>query len=309
MKKLVSCLICILICKTGLFSQSIQYDYTKLSWHAGSNLVTDATALKAKVLVRYAASPNETAWFGPYLPLQSGTYQIQFRLKVSDNSSTATICKIDVWSNTTGILYDTKAITPSMFSGSNQWQTFTLNVLAPATAPDIELRGMEFKSGIADLYLDYINVIKTPDFFASVGSTGNVGIGTTTPQAMLAVNGEVLCKKVRVSQNSANWPDYVFQQGYPLPDLKEVAEYIKQNNHLPGVPSAAEVKKDGLDLADNQATLLKKIEELTLYAIEQNKKLEQQQQQLKEQQVLVLQLNQMAGRQQKSKNTLKKRVK
>jgi hypothetical protein len=56
--------------------------------------------------------------------------------------------------------------------------------------------------------------------------------------------------------------------------LYQVEKYIQQNKHLPDVPSAAEVKKEGIDLGDNQAVLLKKIEELTLYIIEQNKKLE-----------------------------------
>jgi hypothetical protein len=270
-------------------------------------LVTDAKALSSQVLLRYKTSGDETAWYGPYLPLQAGTYEIQFRLKVSDNSSTAPIVKIDAWSNTTGLMYDSKTITPSMFTRSNDWQTFTLNVIVPVTAPDIELRGMEFKTGLADLYLDYINVIRTQDFFATVTSTGNVGINTTTPKEMLSVNGTVLAKKVRVSQNDL--PDYVFDEDYLLRTLPEVADYIKQNHHLPEVPSAAEVKKDGLDLGDNQATLLKKIEELTLYAIEQNKKLEAQQQQLKEQQALILKLDRLVGNQQKSINKLKKRKK
>jgi hypothetical protein len=103
-------------------------------------------------------------------------------------------------------------------------------------------------------------------------SSGNVGIGTTNPQAKLAVNGDIFSKKVKVTQTG--WSDYVFEEGYKLPSLAEVEKYIQQNKHLPDVPSAAVVEKDGLDLGDNQAVLLKKIEELTLYMIEMNKKLE-----------------------------------
>src|SRR5438093_1062331 len=106
MRKIVSFLICILICKADLFAQSTRYDYTRLSYWQGSALVTDAKALSNQVLVRYATSPNETAWYGPYAPLQAGTYQVQFRLKVNDNSRTDAICKIDVWSNATGVVYD-----------------------------------------------------------------------------------------------------------------------------------------------------------------------------------------------------------
>ncbi|OQP65912.1 hypothetical protein A3860_15080 [Niastella vici] len=107
----------------------------------------------------------------------------------------------------------------------------------------------------------------------------NVGIGTTNPQAKLAVNGTICATKVRVAQTGC-WADYVFNTGYRLRPLSEVEQYINQNHHLPEVPSTEEVEKNGLDVGDNQATLLKKIEELTLYVIEQNKKLESQQQQI-----------------------------
>ena len=100
----------------------------------------------------------------------------------------------------------------------------------------------------------------------------NVGIGTTNPQAKLAVNGDIFSRKVKVTQTG--WSDYVFEQNYPLLSLTEVEEYIGKHKHLPDVPSANSVEENGLDLGDNQAILLKKIEELTLYIIDINKKLE-----------------------------------
>jgi hypothetical protein len=102
---------------------------------------------------------------------------------------------------------------------------------------------------------------------------GNVGIGTTNPQAKLAVNGDIFSKKVKVTQTG--WPDYVFKPTYKLPSLEEVEAFIKQYNHLPEVPSAQEVEKNGLDVGESQAILLKKIEELTLYVIELKKENEQ----------------------------------
>ena len=93
-------------------------------------------------------------------------------------------------------------------------------------------------------------------------------------QYKLAVNGNAIFTRVKVRE-SAQWPDYVFENNYKLPSLKEVEVFINQHKHLPEVPSAAEVKKEGLDIGDNQAMLLKKIEELTLYVIEQNKKIEE----------------------------------
>ena len=101
---------------------------------------------------------------------------------------------------------------------------------------------------------------------------GDVGIGTSTPQGQLAVNGTVFAKKIKVTQ--LGWSDYVFDKNYPLPSLAAVEQFIQQNKHLPDVPSAAVVEKEGIDLGDNQAILLKKIEELTLYIIEQNKRIE-----------------------------------
>jgi hypothetical protein len=110
---------------------------------------------------------------------------------------------------------------------------------------------------------------------------GNVGIGTFTPTQKLSVNGTVLAKKVKISQTPADWPDYVFDSSYQLTPLYQVEKYIQQNKHLPDVPSAAAVKKDGVDLGDNQAVLLKKIEELTLYIIEQHKELKSLAQEVK----------------------------
>lgn len=109
---------------------------------------------------------------------------------------------------------------------------------------------------------------------------GNVGIAATAPEGYrLAVNGNAIFTKVKVQQYSS-WPDYVFNASYKLLSLSELEKFIQQNHHLPEVPSAKEVAESGLDLGDNQVTLLKKIEELTLYLIEQNKKIALQQQQI-----------------------------
>ncbi|RXK82903.1 TMF family protein [Filimonas effusa] len=120
---------------------------------------------------------------------------------------------------------------------------------------------------------------------------GNMSIGTTASQKNLSVNGNITTRKIKVTQ--IGWPDYVFDSSYQLPSLSHVETFIKENKHLPEVPSAAEVKKEGLDLGENQAILLKKIEELTLYIIGQNKQISQQNKKIEsmEKQIAALQAN------------------
>lgn len=102
--------------------------------------------------------------------------------------------------------------------------------------------------------------------------TGDVNIGANDNQKNLAVNGNIKTRKLTVTQT--NWPDYVFDSSYRLSPLSHVEAYIQANKHLPEVPAAATVEKEGVELAANQALLLKKIEELTLYIIQQNKDME-----------------------------------
>lgn len=104
--------------------------------------------------------------------------------------------------------------------------------------------------------------------------TGNVGIGTKTPGSYkLAVAGKIAATgEVRVfTDGTTSFPDYVFEPSYKLPLLEETEAFIKENHHLPEVPSAAEIAKEGMSLNEMNEILLKKVEELTLYMIELKK--------------------------------------
>ncbi len=100
----------------------------------------------------------------------------------------------------------------------------------------------------------------------------NVGIGTENPDAKLAVNGNIHAREVKVDLNG--WSDFVFENDYKLRSLPELETFIANNNHLPEIPNEAEVIENGVNLGQMDAKLLQKIEELTLYLIEQNKQLE-----------------------------------
>lgn len=107
-----------------------------------------------------------------------------------------------------------------------------------------------------------------------VAGNGNVRIGTGTmnPTKALEVNGTIRSKEVIVE--IVNWSDFVFDKDYNLMSLKDTESFIKQNGHLPNVPSASEVESNGIQLGEMNAILLQKIEELTLYVIELEKQVQ-----------------------------------
>lgn len=107
----------------------------------------------------------------------------------------------------------------------------------------------------------------------SITPSGDVSIGTTDPRGYkLAVNGNAIATSITVQLHSA-WPDYVFKSAYELPTLTEVKTYIDKNQHLSDMPSASEVEKNGINLGEIVKVQTKKIEELTLYAIEKDEQI------------------------------------
>ncbi|MEJ0055107.1 MAG: hypothetical protein WDN75_05300 [Bacteroidota bacterium] len=105
------------------------------------------------------------------------------------------------------------------------------------------------------------------------GGSGFVGIGTTSPDQRLTVNGTIHATEVKVT-SAVPGPDYVFEKSYNLLSLDEVKSYIDENKHLPEVPSAKEMEKNGINVSEMNMVLLKKVEELTLYIIEQKNELQ-----------------------------------
>jgi hypothetical protein len=108
---------------------------------------------------------------------------------------------------------------------------------------------------------------------------GKIGIGTKTPDELLTVKGKIHTQEVMVDLNGAVAPDYVFESyfeghskldpDYSLLSLEEVDEFIQEYHHLPKIPSAETLEREGISLKEMNLLLLEKIEELTLYTIEQ----------------------------------------
>ncbi|WP_271425072.1 hypothetical protein [Aequorivita sinensis] len=113
---------------------------------------------------------------------------------------------------------------------------------------------------------------------------GKIGIGTSNPDELLTVKGKIHTQEVLVDLDGAVAPDYVFEQyftgtsslmpEYNLISLEELELYLKENNHLPNIPSADTMKAEGISLKEMNLLLLQKIEELTLYTLQQQKEID-----------------------------------
>ncbi len=124
----------------------------------------------------------------------------------------------------------------------------------------------------ADLFLQY----DAGNLILCGSEQGAVGIGVASGASipagfLLAVDGKIISEEIKV-QLSGNWPDYVFNEKYKLLSFDELRKYIATNKHLPNIPAAAEVEKNGIEVGDMQKKMMEKIEELTLYVLELERK-------------------------------------
>ena len=115
-----------------------------------------------------------------------------------------------------------------------------------------------------------------------VDANGRMGIGNlpTSPHR-LAVRGSIICEELKV-ELVADWPDYVFAKDYDLMPLQELKSFIDTHHHLPNIPKASDIQKDGFEVGEMNRKLLEKVEELTLYIIQQNERIDALTQRLNE---------------------------
>ncbi|SFT14088.1 Chitodextrinase [Zhouia amylolytica] len=174
------------------------------------------------------------------------------------------------------------------FSGGGT--NFNVNSLTPDTSYDFTVRARDAAGNVSNAsnihtvntqsaqFTDYTSEnsnLPTVDWTArDLFANRNIGIGTTNTRGFrLAVAGDILSEEVRVALQG-NWPDYVFNEGYDLMSIYQVEAYIQKNRHLKNIPSASYIQENGIELGDMSGMLLEKIEELTLYTIQQQKELD-----------------------------------
>ncbi|MFD2904419.1 hypothetical protein [Sphingobacterium anhuiense] len=212
-------------------------------------------------------------------PLKAGNL---YRVKLSTMSTgIRTGAEYLVWFSNTDVSWKVRMVTSNGTNSNHPQLEVDSNIVRlytnHETAYPIKVYAEVFNSG---------NGYTQPSMFGSsfqwqrlVNNTyymdGNVGIGTNAPGEKLSVNGKIRAHEIKVESTASTWPDYVFEEEYDLPSLKSTADFIKANKHLPGVPTANDVEKDGISLGEMNKILLQKIEELTLHMIEMKSEIEE----------------------------------
>ena len=143
----------------------------------------------------------------------------------------------------------------------------------------VQPTGLSFSTNPTGLYSGTAGLVER----LRILPNGHVGIGTSRPAYLLDVKGVIRATEVKIESIDA-FADYVFESDYALRPLSEVESFVRDHGHLPEIPSASQVKEEGVGLVEMQVKLLKKIEELTLYAIDQQRLLESQSRVMEQQQ-------------------------
>ena len=214
---------------------------------------TDNTATLGQASYRWSAVYGNNASFTGTASVGTQTYM--GNLHVHENTSPSASIYITPGTTVSG---DSSKI----FMGEDALAYYGMYWLYDGTSNNMQLFG---KSGSA-IYGPHFSVNR---------NTGNAAFGSAFATGYkLSVDGKIICEELRVNL-SETWPDYVFRKEYALLPVDKLGDYIKENGHLPNVPAAAEIDESGLDVGNMQRIMMEKIEELSLYIIEQQKQIKE----------------------------------
>lgn len=220
---------------------------------------------------------------GSYAP-GGGTWVSQLALNTKNGNigigNTAPTQKLDVTGNI--IAGDGSSVYWQGFKSNaptNKWGFQQNEILFVGVGGNVYSKGFSsnamgiFNGSLTKEDVFLYNVNSSNGDYLVLKASGNVGIGTNNADAKLTVAGDVNAREVRVTVNAG--ADFVFEKNYALPKLADVAKFIRENNHLPEIASAEEMKENGMKLSEMNIKLLQKVEELTLYMIEFQNQMDQ----------------------------------
>ncbi len=256
-------------------TQSTSYNFSVLAEDAAGNLSAAGNTVNVTTLSAADSEPPSAVT----TLAASSTTSTGTQLSWSASTDNIGVTAYHVFRDGTEV--GTTTVTNYTASGLTQSTSYNFSVLAADAAGNLSAAGNTVNvttlgsGGIVDYTSENAN-LATVDWQANhLFAAQAMGIGTTDTQGYaLAVAGDVVAESVKIALQT-NWPDFVFKKEYPLPSLEEMEKHITEKGYLLGLPSADEVKANGIDLGEMNALLLQKIEEITLYLIQQDKKIKE----------------------------------